>query len=88
MPMICDEFISKMDITEERFRVLEDNANENLPNWKAKRERNEKKKKKRKATEYPGIIRIPNINKQPIIRVENGFIWAKLRTIAQETQNQ
>ena len=33
-----------------------------------------KKKKKRKATEYPGIIRIPNINKQPIIRVENGFI--------------
>ena len=24
MPMICDEFISKMDITEERFRTLED----------------------------------------------------------------
>ena len=46
MPMICDEFISKMDITEERFRALEDNANENLPNWKAKREMNEKKKKK------------------------------------------
>jgi len=46
MPMICDEFISKMDITEERFRALEDNANENFPNWKAKRERNERKKKK------------------------------------------
>ena len=44
--MICDEFISKMDITEERFRALEDNANENLQNLKAKRERNEKKKKK------------------------------------------
>ena len=86
MPMICDEFISKMDITEERFRALEGNANENFPNWKAKRERNEKKKKKGK--EYPGIIRIPNINKQPIIRVETGFIWAKLRMIAQETQNQ
>ena len=32
------------------------------------------KKKKKKGTEYPGIIRIPNINKQPIIRVETGFI--------------
>lgn len=31
-------------------------------------------KETKKGTEYPGIIRIPNINKQPIIRVEKGFI--------------
>ena len=35
--------------------------------------------KKKKATEYPGIIRIPNINKQPIIRSRNWFYLSQTK---------
>ena len=70
MPMIYDEFISKMDITEERLKTLE----ETLMKTSQIEKQREKGIKKKKGTDYPEIIRIQNINKQPIIRVEKGFI--------------
>ena len=66
--MICDEFISKMDITEERFRTLEDML---MKTYQIEKQR--EKLMKKNGTEYPGIIRKPNINKQPIIKVEKGL---------------
>lgn len=42
--MICDEFISKMDITEERFRTLEDML---MKTYQIEKQREKLMKKKR-----------------------------------------